>query len=136
MVSPEYLLDTNVISALMKQPQGPLAARISALEPNVVATSIIVACELRYGARRKDSRRLTDQLEKILQSIDVLPLEETVDHHYAEIRTSLEQSGKVIGANDMLIAAHALALDATLITGNLREFERVPTLRVENWMAS
>ena len=97
--------------------------------------SIIVACELRYGAARKRSARLSSQLEAVLEGVDILPLEEQADRHYGEIRTELERIGRPIGHNDLLIAAHARALGATLVTHNTDEFVRVPGLAIENWLA-
>ena len=101
-----------------------------------ICTSIVVASELRYGANKRGSVRLSTQLEIILSAIEILPLEEPSDHGYAELRTSLENRGMPIGPNDMLVAAHALALDCVVITANMREFNRVPGLRVENWLVS
>ena len=133
MAALRYLLDTNVISQLVRRPDGALARRVAALEPGSVAISVIVAAELRYGAERRGSERLTKQLEAILSAIDVLPLEEPADCHYGAIRTDLERSGRPIGHNDLLIAAHARALGATLVTNNIGEFRRVPALAVEDW---
>lgn len=93
-----------------------------------------MACELRFGVVKSGSSRLVQQLERILEVLTVLPLESPVDEHYASIRTNLEQAGTPIGPNDLLIAAHALALDLTLITANTREFERVPALKLDNWL--
>lgn len=93
-----------------------------------------MACELRFGAVKSGSNRLIQQLESILAVFPVLPLELSVAHHYAAIRTHLEKTGTPIGPNDLLIAAHALALNLTLVTANTREFERVPTLSLENWL--
>ncbi|WP_097093775.1 type II toxin-antitoxin system VapC family toxin [Novosphingobium sp. Chol11] len=129
-----YLLDTNILSNLVRHPQGVIGARITALPADAVATSIIVASELRFGAERRGSERLTTQLEGILQRLPVLPLADNADRHYGALRAALERNGTPIGANDMFIAAHALALDATLVTDNIREFNRVPGLRVENWL--
>jgi tRNA(fMet)-specific endonuclease VapC len=83
----------------------------------------------------KGSERLSLQVEAILSALSILPLEEPVDVRYAELRQGLERSGTPIGGNDMLITAHALALGLTLVTGNLREFARVPGLNVENWLS-
>ena len=94
---------------------------------------MIVAAELRYGAERRGSERLTRQLEAVLSAIDVLPLEEPADRHYGEIRNDLERVGRPIGHNELLIAAHARALGATLVTNNIGEFRRVPSLAVEDW---
>ncbi|HEY8872908.1 MAG TPA: type II toxin-antitoxin system VapC family toxin [Stellaceae bacterium] len=128
-----YLLDTNILSDLMRHPAGRIANRIAQTEQQV-CTSIIVIAELKYGIAKAGSRRLAIQLAAILGGIDVLPFETPADVAYAELRTRLEQAGRPIGGNDMLIAAHALTLDLTLVTANEREFSRVPDLRIENWL--
>jgi len=128
-----YLLDTNILSDLMRHPAGRIANRIAQTEQQV-CTSIIVIAELKYGIAKAGSRRLAIQLAAILGGIDVLPFETPADMAYAELRTRLEQAGRPIGGNDMLIAAHALTLDLTLVTANEREFSRVPDLRIENWL--
>ena len=128
-----YLLDTNVVSQLVRQPDGEVARRVAALEPGSFAISVVVAAELRYGAERRGSSRLTRQLEAVFSAIDVLPLEEPVDRHYGAIRSELERVGQPIGSNDLLIAAHAKALGVTLVTNNLGEFRRVSGLVVEDW---
>ena len=129
-----YLLDTNILSAIVKQPAGLLAQKIAALSRETFCTSIVVASELRYGTYRKGSAKLTVQVEKVLAGVDILPLEEPVDHHYGSIRAELERIGQPIGHNDLFIAAHARALGLTLVTANLGEFSRVPGLSVENWL--
>jgi tRNA(fMet)-specific endonuclease VapC len=131
-----YLLDTNIVSDLVKRPQGKVAARIAQIGEHRVHASLIVAAELRYGAKKRGSPKLTAQLDAVLSSLSILPLETPTEHRYGELRSALEQAGMPIGPNDMLIAAHALALDAILVTDNTREFERVPGLRVENWLAA
>ena len=128
-----YLLNTNAVSQLVRQPDGEVARRVAALEPGSFAISVIVAAELRYGAERRGSSRLTRQLEAVFSAIDVLPLEEPVDRHYGAIRSELERVGQPIGSNDLLIAAHAKALGVTLVTNNLGEFRRVSGLVVEDW---
>lgn len=100
-----------------------------------MATSIVVACELRFGATKRQSLVLSQRVDELLKSIDVMPLDTGVDERYAEIRWALEQMGTPIGPNDLLIAAHALSLDLTLVSDNEREFSRVPGLRVTNWLA-
>lgn len=129
-----YLLDTNVLSDLVRRPQGPVAARIADVGETNVCTSIIVASELRYGAARRGSPRLSAQLTTVLGAIDVLPFEAPADSIYGDVRTALERQGTIIGGNDLLIAAHALALGCAVVTGNEREFARVPGLVVENWL--
>ncbi len=130
----QYLLDTNILSHLIRYPQGQVFQHIVDVGEESVCTSIIVACELRFGVVKSGSYRLVQQLERILEFLTVLPLESTVDKHYALIRKHLEQAGTPIGPNDLLIAAHSLALDLTLVTANIREFERVPGLKLENWL--
>jgi len=129
-----YLLDTNIVSDLIRNPQGLAARRIAEVGEGEVATSIIVASELRFGAERRGSERLTRQMEAILALLPVLPLGGDSDRHYGILRTSLERKGQPIGGNDMLIAAHALELAATLVTDNVSEFERVDGLVLENWI--
>jgi tRNA(fMet)-specific endonuclease VapC len=102
-------------------------------EANVL-TSVIVACELRYGAVKRGSRRLTRQVEAVLGALTIRPLESSIERVYVSIRVALERAGTPIGAHDMLIAAHARALDALCVTDNVAEFKRVPALKVENWL--
>jgi len=128
-----YLLDTNALSDLVRNPHGQVAQQYS-LHLEDAATSIIVAAELRFGAEKRGSARLLGQLEAILADIPVLPFDAPADRAYARTRQALERSGASISANDLLIAAHALALDCILVTDNEREFSRVPGLRVENWL--
>lgn len=99
-----------------------------------VCVSSIVAAELHFGARKVRSERLSEQISGILRTIDVLPFEASAAAAYAELRTQLEGLGTPICPLDMLIAAHALALDLPLVTDNVREFSRAPNLRVENWL--
>jgi tRNA(fMet)-specific endonuclease VapC len=131
-----YLLDTNIISELIKNPRGIIFSKIQSAGEEKICTSIIVACELNFGARKKNSPQLLEKIEAILDCIEILPLTDPVDQYYAEIRTYLEQQGTPIGGNDLLISAHALTLDLTIVTANVREFSRVPNLKVENWMDS
>ena len=129
-----YLLDTNIVSDLVRHPQGRVAERVRAVGEAKICTSIIVAAELRYGAAKKGSLRLTDQLERVLAALDVVPLEAPVDAVYGQVRADLEQAGAPIGGNDLLIASHAIALGATIVTDNEGEFSRVGGLPLENWL--
>ncbi len=129
-----YLLDTNLVSDLVRRPQGPVAQRVREVGESEVCTSIIVAAELRFGAAKKESARLTAQLEAILGALEVLPFEAPADAVYESIRARLEQVGQPIGGNDLLIAAQTLALHYTLVTDNEREFARIPELPRENWL--
>jgi len=132
-----YLLDTNILSDLLKNPGGKAAQKVSAMSPDkrdLLATSIVVAAELRYGVAKSGSPNLAVRVGQLLDAVEVLPLEPTADQHYGRIRYELEKAGTVIGANDLLIAAHALSIDAILVTANVREFKRIKGLRVENWL--
>ena len=129
-----FLLDTNIVSDLVRHPRGRIADRIAEVGEQHICTSIIVAAELRYGAAKKGSSRLTAQLEAVLDALDVLVLEAPVDIVYGELRARLEQDGQPMGGNDLLIAAHAVALGHTVVTDNEREFSRIDDLRVENWL--
>ena len=129
-----YLLDTNILSHLIKNPRGPVMRRITTFGEEAICTSIIVASELRYGADKKGSPKLAAKVEEILENIEVLPLDIDADRHYGSIRSYLENRGEVIGPNDMLIAAQARSLGLILVTDNTREFERVSDLAVENWL--
>jgi tRNA(fMet)-specific endonuclease VapC len=129
-----FLLDTNVLSDLVRYPRGRIAARIAEVGEPQICTSIIVAAELRYGAAKKSSSRLSAQLEAVLGALDVLVFEVPVDTVYGELRAGLERAGRSIGANDLLIAAHALALGHTVVTDNERAFSRIDDLRIENWL--
>jgi tRNA(fMet)-specific endonuclease VapC len=111
-----FLLDTNILSDLARHPRGRIADRIAEVGEQHVCTSIVVAAELRYGAARKASSRLSAQLEAVLGAAEVLALESPVDTIYGEARARLERAGQNIGANDLLIAAHAFALDHTVVT--------------------
>jgi len=129
-----YLLDTNIISDLMKHPSGNAARRIRTLPPNVIFTSIIVAGELQYGGRKKNSAPLRQRIHDILGEITILPLDSACADLYGTIRADLEKKGTPIGANDLWIAAHALAAEMTLVTGNVQEFTRIEGLKTENWL--
>lgn len=130
-----YLLDTNIVSDLVRNPQGKIAEQIFTVGESKVCTSIIVAAELRYGAEKKQSPRLSAQLEAVLGALEILPFEKPADASYGSIRGQLERTGKPIGANDLLIAAHALTLGYTVVTDNEKEFSRVKQLSVANWLS-
>ena len=129
-----YLLDTNVVSDLVRNPQGKVTQHIRKVGEAQVCTSIIAAAELRYGAAKKDSPRLSAQLEAVLGALEVLPFERPADAAYGLLRALLEQVGRPIGANGLLIAAQALALGYTVVTDNEKEFARVKDLPVKNWL--
>jgi tRNA(fMet)-specific endonuclease VapC len=129
-----YLLDTSILSHLIRQPQGPVAEHIALVGEEQVLTSVVVACELRYGAAKRGSRKLTRQVETVLGALTIKPLGSEVERVYAAIRVALERKGTAIGAHDLLIAAHARAIGAVCVTDNVAEFKRVPALKVANWV--
>ncbi|HQX82884.1 MAG TPA: PIN domain-containing protein [Vicinamibacterales bacterium] len=104
-----YLLDTNILSHLVRLPQGAVAERIADKGEANVLTGVIVACELRLGAAKRGSRRLTRQVEAVLGALTIRPLESNIERVYASIRVALEkrEEGDAIGGHDILIAAHA-----------------------------
>jgi tRNA(fMet)-specific endonuclease VapC len=133
-VSRRRLLDTNIVSDLVRNPTGLAASRLRQDGDDGICTSVVVAAELRFGAAKRDSGRLTHQLEQVLSAIEILPLTPPADRLYGNIRAQLERAGTPIGGNDLLIAAHALASDCILVTDNEREFARVEGLSIENWL--
>lgn len=135
MTDPAYLLDTDTLSALIRDPSGPVRDRLATVGEAAMATSVIVAGELVYGATRRGSARLTARVEALLGTITVLPFRREDARRYGALRADLESRGTTIGGNDMLIAAQALAAGLVMVTGNEREFTRVPGLVVENWLA-
>ena len=129
-----YLLDTNIVSDLIRNPQGRIARHIRKIGEAKVCRSIIVAAELRYGAAKKQSARLTAQVQAVLGALEVLPFESPADGTYGVLRARLEKAGRPIGANDLLIAAQTLALGYTLVTDNEKEFAQIKDLPRENWL--
>ncbi|CDN51998.1 type II toxin-antitoxin system VapC family toxin [Neorhizobium galegae] len=129
-----YLLDTNIISDIIRNPFGSAARRVEEIDPKEICTSIVVAAELRYGCAKKGSTKLLAKVESILETIPIMPLDMPADINYGGIRAKLEAAGETIGLNDMLIAAHACALNLTLVTDNTREFQRIRGLDLENWL--
>lgn len=139
MSAPLYLLDTNIISHMMVDGAGVAARRAESVitaNPSVqMCTSVVVHGELAFGLAKRPSARLQNALDVQLENLLVLPLDETVVPHYARLRADLEANGTPIGPNDALIAAHALALDAILVSADT-EFARIPGLKLENWLAT
>jgi tRNA(fMet)-specific endonuclease VapC len=129
-----FMLDTNIcIYVIKKNPHG-VAERLMALKPFDVGISSVTLAELRYGVVGSGSpKRNEEALVGFLAPFEIAPFEDIAAVHYGEIRTHLEKAGLPIGAMDLMIASHARSLDAILVTNNLKEFERVPGLTIENW---
>jgi tRNA(fMet)-specific endonuclease VapC len=129
-----YGLDTSIVSDLVRNPQGRVAAHIRKVGEAQVCASVIVAAELRYGAARKSSPRLSAQVEAVLGALAIAPFQPPADAAYGRIRLQLEREGRPIGGNDLLIAAQAVALGLIMVTDNEAEFARVAGLKSENWL--
>lgn len=134
MPSRRYMLDTNILSDLIKHPNGAVAGRIANIGESAICTSIVVACELRYGAIKKGSPVLSKKIDLLLSAIEIKALEEDADGEYGKTRSALEKMGTPIGANDTLIAAHAMSQGLILVSDNVGEFQRIEGLRLENWL--
>lgn len=135
-----YLLDTNIISDLIRNPQGRVFEKIRAIGETNIATNVVVAAELRYGAEKKGFPALVQRIDEILSRFAISALEQGMDETYGRIRTDLERRGAPIGANDLLIAAHVSHLSESggwvLVTTNEKEFRRVNGLSIENWLST
>lgn len=132
-----YLLDTNILIYLIKNRPPAISVRVNALEGEAtLGMSFVTYAELLKGAER--STRKPQVLRGLEQLIRTVPVRFEIDaalcRHYAQQSSRLRKAGTPIGGNDLWIACHALMLDATLVTNNLREFERVEGLRLENWV--
>ena len=114
----KYLLDTNAISDLVSNPRGMVARRLEAVGEANVFTSIIVSAEIAFGVRKSGSAELARKVGNVVGRMYVASFDPPADSRYAEVRLDLNRQGKPIGPNDLLIAAHALALDAILVTVN------------------
>ena len=128
------MLDTNAVSDLVADPRGRVASKIADVGMENVAISVVVSAEIEFGLEQKLSERLTSQMRRLLATLRILPLEAPADRHYGILRALFRMQGRPIGPNDLFIAAHALALEATLVTANVGEFSRVPGLKIENWL--
>lgn len=129
-----HVLDTCIISALARSPQGSVAKHIAKVGADAVGVSVTAAAELRYGCAKERARKLIAQIDAILGTLRVLAMDVPADAEYGGIRAELEAIGKTIGPNDLLVAAQVRSLGAVLVTANEREFNRVRGLKVEYWL--
>jgi tRNA(fMet)-specific endonuclease VapC len=133
-VSRGYLLDTNIVSLALRGRSASIVSRLQAQPRAKVAVSVITEMELRFGlAKHPDSSRLKGAVDAFLEVVRVDALPHNIAAVYGSLRTDLERRGRPIGALDTIIAAHAVAVGAVLVTNNGREFGRVAGLRVEDW---
>jgi len=130
-----YMLDTNICINLIKNNPLHVRAHFERLQPGDIQLSSIVLAELMYGiSKSQQKQRNLAALEMFLMPLEIVAFDASASEKYGGIRSELEQSGQTIGGNDMFIAAHALSLDATLVSNNLKEFSRVSGLHLENWV--
>ncbi len=128
------MLDTNIVSDTIRNPAGAVVRRLRPLQVGDCCISIMTLSELRFGALKLASARLSQQIDQFVDLVPAIPFQQPAELAYASLRVALQMAGKPIGPVDLFIAAHALSLDLTLVTANIREFSRVPGLRVENWL--
>lgn len=131
-----YCLDTDVLSAVIKrEPPLHLVRRLARTSPSQQCTTAITLGELLYGVSRRGSPALAARVRELIASAGlILPFDESAAQRYGTLRASLEADGRRLAEPDLRIAAIALSRDATLVTGNVRHFTRVPELRIENWL--
>lgn len=130
-----YLLDTNTVILALRGRAPRVVDRLRATERDEVAVSVVTAMELRFGLAKNPSTKAKAVVEEFLDTVKVLGIERAIERPYGDIRSALERRGKPIGALDTIIAAHAMALRAVLVTDNGREFRRVRGLVCEDWTA-
>ena len=131
----KYLLDTNICIYLIKKKPVGILTRLQSYTPLDIGISVITLAELRYGVKKSQFPEKNGQaLQEFLIPFQILPFNEEAAFIYGDIRADLEKKGKTIGSLDMMIGAHALSLETTLVTNNVREFSRIPSLQVENWV--
>ena len=128
------LLDTNICIYIINTKPPEVLAHFHRYRLGDIGISSVVAAELAYGVAKSQSRRNRAALEMFLAPLEIMPFDENAVWKYGELRAELERQGTPIGSLDTMIAAHALSLDAILVTNNMREFERVSGLRLENWV--
>jgi tRNA(fMet)-specific endonuclease VapC len=131
-----YILDTDTCSYIMKRSHPKLLKKLQRVPIGALAVSVVTMAELLYGAKLSSKPKLAiEAYEAFIRHLAVLDWTQEAAEHYADIRADLKKRGEMIGANDLLIAAHARSVKSVLVTNNVREFGRVKGLKVENWAA-
>lgn len=129
-----FMLDTNIVSELIRNPEGRAQSVAAEHGTPALTISSIVASELRFGYLKRGSRRLEKLVEELMARVEIVSFDDAASTHYARIRNVLQSVGTPIGSVDLFIAAHARSLGLTLVTDNIREFSRVDGLKLENWL--
>ena len=131
----KYLLDTNICIYLIKKKPASVLNRLKKTKLDDIGISSITLSEMEYGVEKSERRNQNKAaLAEFMAPMNILPYDDLAAAQYGPLRSFLEKIGKTLGALDMLIAAHALSLNLTMVTNNVREFQRVPNLKVENWI--
>ena len=129
-----YMLDTNICSFIIREKPEFIKDRLISIEKkHTTALSSIVVSELLYGAKKRANKKLTQIVKQFIDNFIIYDFDKNASKYYADIRTSLENNGNIIGCNDLFIASHAKSLDAILVTNNTKEFKRVAGLKIEDW---
>jgi len=130
-----YMLDTNICSYIIREKPLYIKDKLKKVElEHKIALSSIVVSELYYGAKKKNSSKLSKIVSNFIDNFLIYDFDKSSAIEYSKIRSSLESTGNIIGSNDLYIASHALSLDAILVTNNTREFQRVQHLKLEDWV--
>lgn len=130
-----YLLDTNICIYIAKEKPQSVLYKFEHTKVGEVGISIITYGELLYGAQKSQHPKMAfKKIEELTSIISPIPMNTEVGECYGNIRSKLEKKGLPIGNNDLWIAAHAISLNLTLVTNNMKEFSRVPHLKIENWV--
>jgi tRNA(fMet)-specific endonuclease VapC len=133
----KLMLDTNICIYVIKKQPPAVLERFTKYSVGDIGISIITWAELIYGASKSlHPARNRTALEEFIAPLEVAEFDRAAAEVYGSLRAGLEEKGMVVGAMDLLIAAHAISIDARIVTNNLREFQRIPGLRVENWVSS
>jgi tRNA(fMet)-specific endonuclease VapC len=128
------MLDTNICSFIIREKPEFIKDRLISVEKeHTTALSSIVVSELLYGAKKRANKKLTQIIKQFIDNFIIYDFDKNASKYYADIRTSLEKNGNIIGCNDLFIASHAKSLDAILVTNNTKEFKRVSWLKIEDW---
>ena len=130
-----YLLDTDTCAFILRKSSPVLLERIQLVPLQQQSMSVITLAELLYGVQVSSKKKMNREgVDALVRHVNILDWTNEAAEHYAEIRADLKKKGQIIGSNDLLIAAHARSLGATIVTNNVKDFRRVKGLQVENWM--